>query len=501
MKNTYLETYLKTKEKINAFTYALYIINWDSETEAPVGSIHEKSKQIGKLVELLLEVSHQADYVEALNALIKMRETLDETTYLCIKKDFEALEKELKIPEEELIAYQILLSKANNIWLNAKTNNQYTLFEPILEQIINWQKKYIQYLETEDLKGYNVLLNDYEKGFTEEDYDAFFQTLKEELVPFVKEIINQQPIDDAFNTAFYAIDKQKEFASYLAKVMCFDEKYGVMKESEHPFTSGYGTTDLRVTCHYYEHLLTSGIFSIIHELGHATYEGQCDPKYDDTPLSGGTTLAMHESQSRFYENIVGRSYAFWQKHYPVLKEMFPEQLNHISLDAFYHAINKVEKSLIRTEADELTYPLHIMVRYDIEKAIFKDNVKVSQLPELWNKLYKAYLDIDVPSDSEGILQDIHWAGGSFGYFPTYALGSAYAAQLYHQMKQEINVDEAFGKETLKDVHYWLKEKVHQFAGSKSPKEILMIATHEEFNPKYYIEYLKEKYSKIYNLKR
>lgn len=501
MTNQYLETYLKTKERINAFNYALYLINWDSETEAPAGSINEKSRQIGKLVEMLLEVSHQKDYIEALKELVKMKDVLDETTYLCVKKDFEDLEKELKIPEEELINYQVLLAKANNTWVNAKINNNYQAFEPVLDQIINWQRNYIHYLETDNLKGYNVLLNDYEKGFTEEDYDKFFDTLKEELVPFVKEIINQEKINDDFNKAFYLVDKQKEYAKYLANVMCFDEKYGVMKESEHPFTSGYGTTDLRVTCHYYENLLTSGIFSIIHELGHATYEGQCDPKYDDTPLSGGTTLAMHESQSRFYENIVGRSYSFWQKHYPVLKDTFKEQLKEVSLDEFYRAVNKVEKSLIRTEADELTYPLHIMVRYDIEKAIFNDNLKACQLPKLWNKLYKEYLDIDVPNDSEGILQDIHWAGGSFGYFPTYALGSAYAAQLFHQMKKEINIEEAFGKENLKDVHNWLKEKVHKFAGSKSPKEILMIATNEEFNPKYYIEYLKEKYSQIYNLKR
>lgn len=499
MKNRSFNIYLKTREKINAYTYALYLINWDSETEAPIGSLDEKAKQIGKLVEMLLEVSHQPKYYQALKELVQMQDTLDEVTYLSAKKDLEELEKELKVPKKELIQYQMLLAKANHVWLEAKQTNQYQKFEGILNQIIDWQKKYIQYLETEHCRGYNVLLNEYEKGFTEEDYDSFFRTLKEELVPFVKQVIHQTPIDDAFNKAFYPIEKQKEFAKYLATVMCFDEQYGVMKESEHPFTSGYGTTDLRVTCHYYEHLLTSSIFSIIHELGHATYERQCDAKFDDTALSGGTTLAMHESQSRFYENIVGRSYPFWKRHYPKLQETFKEELKYVTLDAFYRAINKVENTLIRTEADELTYSLHIMIRYDIEKAIFHDNLKASDLPALWNKLYKEYLEIDVPSDTEGILQDVHWAGGSFGYFPTYALGSAYAAQLYHQMKKEIDVNDAFGSDTLEKVNNWLKEKVHQYAGSKTPKEILLLATHEEFNPKYYIEYLKEKYSKIYHL--
>ncbi len=501
MENKYFEIYQKTKERLNALNYALYLISWDSETEAPLGSLDEKTKQIGKLVEMQLEISHQSAYIEALRELVKMKDTLDEVTYLSVKKDLESVEKELKIPEDELINYEMLLAKANSIWLEAKRSNDYNKFKPVLEQIINWEKKYIHYLETENLKGYDVLLDDYEKGFTQNDYDAFFDTLKKELVPFVKQIIRQTPTNDDFNKKYYAIDKQKKYATYLSKVMCFDPLYGVIKESEHPFTSGYGTTDLRVTCHYYTHLLTSSIFSMIHELGHATYERQCNPIFDDTSLSGGVTLAMHESQSRFYENIVGRSYPFWQKHYPKLQQTFKKELKDVTLDDFYRAVNKVENSLIRTEADELTYPLHIMVRYDIEKAIFNNQVSIDELPKLWNQLYKAYLEIDVPSDTEGILQDVHWAGGSFGYFPTYALGSAYAAQLYHQMKKEIDVDKAFGSETLAEVHQWLKEKVHQYAGSKTPKEILLFATHEAFNPKYYIEYLKEKYTRIYNLKK
>ncbi len=499
MLDKYLNIYLKSKERINAFNYALYLINWDSETEAPLDSLEEKSKQIGKLVEMLIEVSHDKNYIDSLRFLINKKEELDEITYLSVKKDLEDLEKELKIPEEELINYQVLLSKANNVWIDAKLNNNYKKFEPVLDKIIEWQKKYIKYLETDDCMGYNVLLNDYEKGFSESDYDNFFQTLKEDLVPFVKKITSLRPIDDSFINKKYSINKQKNFAKYIEKVMCFDRKYGVSKESEHPFTSGYGTTDIRITCHYYENILTSSIFSMIHELGHGIYEHQCDKRFDDTPLSGGTTLAMHESQSRFYENIVGRSYSFWKRHYKKLQQTFPTQLKEISLESFYKAINKVQNSLIRTEADELTYPLHIMIRYDIEKAIFKENLKANQLPKIWNQLYKDYLQIDVPNDSFGILQDVHWAGGSFGYFPTYALGSAYAAQLYHQMKKEIDVEKAFSDENLKVVHDWLKEKVHKYAGSKSPKEILLLSTNEEFNPKYYIEYLKEKYSKIYQL--
>lgn len=501
MMNKSLEIYEATRKKLNAFNYALYLINWDTETEAPQGAMEERSKQIGSLVEMMLEVSHNSEYVEAVRDLFNHKQELSPVLQVEITKVFEALEKELKIPNAELVEYEMLLGKANNIWCQAKLTNNYELFAPILKQIIDWQKKYIKYLETPTLKGYNVLLDDYEKGFTVDDYDNFFTTLKKELVPFVKEITKAQPINDEVVKKYYDVDKQKEFAKYLMDVMCFDQNFGLTKESEHPFTSGYGTTDVRVTCHYYPNLLTSSIFSMIHELGHATYERQCDSKYDDTALSGGTTMAMHESQSRFYENIVGRSLPFWQRHYPKLQSMFKDNLKDTSAIDFYHIVNKVEKSLIRTEADELTYPLHIMIRYDLEKLIFSEDVDINELPKLWNKLYKEYLDVEVPSDQMGILQDVHWAGGSFGYFPTYALGSAYAAQLYHQMQKELNIEEVFGDETLAKVNEWLKEKVHKYAGLKTPQEILLMTTNEKFNPHYYVEYLKDKYTKIYKLKK
>ncbi len=498
--NELLLMYKSIQARINALSYAMYVISWDTETEAPVGCLENRSNQIGQLVTMMLEISHSEEYVSLVTDLYENRKKLSNDDRLDIEKVYESLMKELKIPDTELIEYEILLSKANIVWCEAKLTNNYELFSPVLEQIISWQKKYIKYLETDTLKGYDVLLNDYEKGFTSKEYDDFFNTLKKELVPFVKEITSKNVIDDSFVKLNYDISKQKEYAKYLMDVMCFDKDYGMTKESEHPFTSGYGTTDVRVTCHYYENLITSSIFSMIHELGHGTYERQCNPKYDNTALSGGTTMAMHESQSRFYENIVGRSLSFWQRHYKKLQSLFRKNLKNISVEDFYKAVNKCEKSLIRTEADELTYPLHIMVRYDIERQIFTNDINVKDLPNMWNKLYKDYLDIDVPNDTKGILQDIHWAGGSFGYFPTYALGSAYAAQLYHQMAKELDIDKVFGDKTLKKVNKWLKDKVHKYAGSKTPKEILMMATGEEFNPRYYVEYLKDKYSKIYNLK-
>ena len=282
-------------------------------------------------------------------------------------------------------------------------------------------------------------------------------------------------------------------------VMCFDKSRGLMKEREHPFTSGYGTSDVRVTNHYYEDLLTSSIFSAIHELGHATYDQQCDPALDATFLSGGSSMAIHESQSRFYENIVGRSYEFWVRHYPKLQNIFSEELCDVTLDEFYKYINKVECSLIRTEADELTYPLHVMVRYEIEKLIIESDVDVYELPKIWNKLYKEYLGIDVPSDKEGILQDVHWAGGSFGYFPTYALGSAYGAQMLDAMRKDLDFEKIIGEENLNKINEWLKNKIHIYGGTKTPDELMIISTGKSFDAAYYVEYLKNKFGKIYNI--
>ena len=496
---TLIKKYRELSNKINAINYAFYLISWDSETEAPIGCFEERSKQMGVLSSMMLDIKMSDEYFNTVEELYKSN--LDGDLKIEIEKVYKDLSKERKLPQDLLVEFNILMAKSANIWANAKQNNDYSLFKPILAQILDFLQKYVKLLGTEKLNGYNLLLDEYEEGFTMEKYDEFFLLLRKEIVPLLKQIKEQkEPYDYEFSKKIYSITKQKEFANYLLKVINFDLNRGLMKESEHPFTSGYGTSDVRITTHYYPDLLVSSIFSVIHEGGHATYELQCDPKYDNTALSGGTSMAFHESQSRFYENIIGRKYSFWETHYPKLQEMFSEELKDVTLDEFYHYVNLVTPSLIRTEADELTYPLHIMVRYEIEKLMITNQISLDELPNKWNELYKEYLGVDVPTDKEGILQDVHWSGGSLGYFPTYALGSAYAAQIYHQMKKEINVDEIIKSGSLLEINNWLKEKVHKYAGSKKPEELLLMITGEKFNPQYYVDYLKNKYTKIYNLK-
>ena len=495
------QIYLKTREKLKAFEYAFTIINWDTETEAPVGALDKRSDVIGVISSMYNDLIFNQEYVDSVNYLFEHIELLDELLQREIYKVKKNLDSTLKLPKELLIEFSVVTAKAGPAWVEAKQNDNFSIFEPHLTRIVEMQKEMITYLETNELKGYDVLLDQYEEGMTVKKYDQFFELLKKELVPLIKEISQREysyKLD--FANKCYPVEKQKEFAKYIAEVMCFDYTHGLDKESEHPFTSGNGRNDVRLTNHYYEDYFVSSIFSMIHELGHATFDQQVSEKFDDTVLEGCTAMALHESQSRFYENIVGRSYQFWQKHFPKLKEIFSEQLNDVSLEDFYHYVNKAECSLIRTEADELTYPLHIMIRYDLEQALLSGQIEVKDLPTYWNKAYKEYLGIDVPNNKLGVLQDIHWAGGSFGYFPTYALGSAYSAQFYNAMKQNLDVDVAFGAEKLVDVNSWLKENVHQYGDYKKPEDILKDATGEEFNPKYYVEYLVNKYRKLYNLK-
>lgn len=494
-----IKTYVDYRTKMQALGYASYIISWDSETEAPVGCLEERSKQVGVLSEMSYSLERSNEYIETVKKLYENLDSLKDVLKVEIKKVYKDLMNSLKVPMEELVEYSILISKAQSIWADAKVNNDYKKFEPILDEIIKFNKRYVKYLETDELKGYDVLLDMYEEGMTKEKYDKFFSLLKSEIVPLVHKINKLEQSNNLFKNKLFDINKQKEFAEYIMDVMCFDKSRGLIKESEHPFTSGYGTSDVRITTHYYEDLLISSIFSCIHELGHATYEQQCNPILDETLVGGGASMAMHESQSRFYENIVGRSYEFWERHYPKLQSFFKEELKDVSLEDFYKHVNNVECSLIRTEADELTYPLHIMVRYEIEKLIIESDVDVCELPTIWNNLYKEYLGIDVPSDKEGILQDVHWAGGSFGYFPTYALGSAYGAQMLDAMKKDLDFEKEINKPNLKAINEWLKEHIHIYGATKNPDELINIATGMSFDATYYVEYLKNKFSKLYNL--
>ncbi|MDT8337386.1 MAG: carboxypeptidase M32, partial [Candidatus Izemoplasmatales bacterium] len=437
------------------------------------------------------------ELINIVNELYGKIDDLDDLLQREVKKAKRAIDKIINVPQEEYLAYQKLINDSQLIWEDAKKNNDYDSFKGNLKKIVEYNKKFALYYD-KDANPYDTLLDDYEEGMSMKEYDIFFNTLKKDLVPFVKEVLTAKKENYSdFINANFDTKKQEQFCDYLIDVLHFNQNSGLMKKSVHPFTWNTSPEDVRFTTKYLENYVFSSIFAAVHELGHALYEQQVSTEFDDTLLNGGTSMGIHESQSRFYENIVGRSYEFWLANLPKFKEIFPEQTKNINAKDMYKAVNQAEASLIRIEADELTYPLHIMLRYDIERMLINDNVSVDDLPQIWNDKIEEYLGITPTNDSEGVLQDVHWSGGMIGYFPTYALGTAYSAQIYNTMQKELDVSKLIKENNIIKINEWLKEKLHKYGSSKTPKELLLMITGEEFNPKYYIDYLKGKYTKLF----
>lgn len=388
--------------------------------------------------------------------------------------------------------------EANLVWKKAKAANDYKLFEPYLLRIIEMSKKLISYRKT-DLKGYDILLNDFEPGMSIEKYDEFFALIKKELVPLIRKISEKEAFDTSFVSRFYPKDDQKKLMYRILEYMNFDLKSGAMAETEHPFMRAMSKNDVRITTHYYKNNLLSSIFSVVHEAGHATYNNQIRDDIAETYCFYTMSSGMHESQSRLLENYIARNSTFWDNLFPYVRELFPKQLEDIDQERFMQAVNESKPSLIRTDADELTYPLHILVRYEIEKGLFDSSIDVAELEDVWNSKYEEYLGLKVPEASKGILQDVHWSGGNFGYFPTYALGSGYAAQFMQAMRRDLDVESCLSSNNIQAIKDWLREHIHQYGGVYSPQEQIRIATGEPFNPQYYVDYLKEKYSELYGI--
>ncbi len=489
-------------EKQMAFRQALTLFEWDNETLAPESAAENTSKAIGVISTEYFKTLINDDVKELLKVLSEEAEwsKLDfnqKAIVKNLKKSFEQMES---IPPEEYRAYSELTAMAPGIWSKAKKNKSFEEFAPTLGEIIKYQKKFASYRKKGDEKLYDILLNDFEEGFSMDKLDIFFHKLKESLVPLMKKVEEKKDlIDKSYNYKEFDKEKQLEFARFISAYVGYDYSRGVLAESAHPFTTNLHNKDVRITTHIHSNNLESSIFSVIHESGHGIYEMNIADDISLTPVGGGSSMGIHESQSRFFENMLGRSKAFWTPVYPKLQETFPDQLKDISLDQFIAGINKSETGLIRTEADELSYSLHVIIRYEIEKMIFEGDISVNELPAIWNKKYKEYLGIEPSHDGEGILQDIHWAGGSFGYFPSYALGSAISAQIYSHMEKEIPVEETLRLGNLKPILDFLKEHIHKYGATKNTSELLTDMMQEDLNADYFVAYLTDKYTKLYQL--
>ena len=495
--NDLLKKYKEKMFEISAMQLAVGTIYLDQDTIAPIKGDAYRNERLAYLSGELYSLTTSDEFYNLLKQLVES-DDVDEQTKRIINWQIIDLDKQRCVPKEFYVEMTKNQMESGQAWQKAKQNDDYASFEPYLLKTIEYSKQLLKYREGK-LNGYDIFLDDYEPGMTIEKYDAFFEQLKEGIVPLIKKINETQQIDDSFVYKHYPREKQEILMKKILEYIGFDFEAGVLLESEHPFTDSLSKYDNRITTHYYEDNLISSIFSVIHEAGHANYNYSVREDIAETFCFNNMSSGMHESQSRLFENYLGRNPHFWDKLFKDIKELFPEQLEGIDQEKYVKAINKAIPSLVRTEADELTYPLHIVIRYEIEKGIFDGSIDPKNLREVWNQKYKEYLQIDVPNDKEGILQDMHWGSGSFGYFPTYALGSGYAAQFVHAMSKDIDIDEALANDQFSKLKDWLREHIHQYGGLYSPLEQIKIATGEDFDPQYYVDYLVNKYTKLYNL--
>lgn len=494
--------FLEYVKKMTAYNEALSLMFWDLRTGAPKKGVEQRSEVIGMISQEVFQMS-TSNVMANFIAKLEQAEGLSEITRKTVEECKKEYERNKKIPQDEYKEYVVLQSKAESVWEQAKTASDFQAFRPYLEKLVEWNKKFIGYWGAPQDSGhpYDILLDMYEPGMTVRILDKTFEELREKIVPLVK-AISESPNKPNTNFLFktFPKEKQKAFSLEILKEMGYDFEAGRLDETVHPFAITLNPGDVRVTTKYDEQDFRTAIFGTIHEGGHALYEQNISKNLIGTLLCDGTSMGIHESQSLFWENFVGRDYQFWNTYYDTLKSYSNGQFDDVSLDDFYKAINESKPSLIRIEADELTYPLHIMVRYEIEKGLFNNEIEVKDLPAIWNDKMEEYLGIRPYNDAKGVLQDVHWASGSFGYFPSYALGYIYASQFKAAMLKELpDFDELLRDGDLKPIKDWLTKNIHQYGKLKKPLEILNDVTGEGLNPHYLISYLTEKYSAIYQL--
>ncbi len=494
------EAYKTHLARMADLEYSLAVLGWDQETYMPEKGADFRAQQTSTLSGIAHGMSIDKGLGELLKKLDKKKELNAKQ-----KKNIEESLKDYKLSKKYTTEFVELLSKTTSecfqAWQKAKKENNFKLYAPHLTKMVDLKRREADMLGYKK-HPYDALLDQYEPGATVAALDVLFKDVREQLVVFVKKIAAAKQNDDSFAHKHYDKDKQWNFGIDLLKQMHFDFEAGRQDISMHPFTTSFSPKDVRVTTKILEDNLKSMIWSCIHEGGHGLYEQGLPTDQYGLPCGEAISLGIHESQSRMWENNVGRGLSYWKANYKHLQNYFPEHLKKVSLDQFYKGINLVKPSPVRIEADEVTYHFHILVRYEIEKSLMDGSIKVAELAEYWNEQYKKYLGIKIKSDAEGVLQDVHWSHGSIGYFPTYSLGSFYAAQFYHQANKDIKgLQQHIEKGNMLPLLKWLREKIHKHGKFYSAEELCKHVTGEKLNFKYFMDYATDKYSAIYNLKK
>src|SRR5581483_5962767 len=497
-----LISYLREVQHLSS---AISLIAWDQETYMPPGAGEARAEQLSALEGMTHQMRTGPEMQRLLSKWVDLKSgeiggEWEAQAAAMLRELWRDYEKSVKLPNDFIRRYGKAASISQQVWVEARKKSDFSLFAPHLKTMVALKKEEIGYLGYQ-ASPYDALLDAYEPGMTAAQLAPLFASLKKELVPLLERIV-ASPVKPKkeFLSLSYLPEKQLAFGQRVLEAMGFNFKNGRQDISAHPFTTSFHPTDVRITTRVDERDLLSSLFSSIHEGGHALYDQGLDPDYFGTPLGEARSLGIHESQSRLWENGVGRSKPFWKHFYPILQKTFPEELKGVDPAAFYAAVNSVQPSLIRVEADELTYNLHIMVRFEIERALIEEDLPVKELPEVWNGKMEEFLGIRPGSDAEGVLQDVHWSGGAIGYFPTYTLGNLYAVQFLNQAKKEIpDLNGAIESGNLLPLKVWLNEKIHRWGRGYSSEELVRRATGEGLNPRYFIDHVKEKFGEIYRL--
>jgi carboxypeptidase Taq len=499
MKPAELYNEYKTKmQKIADVKYAAAVLQWDQETYLPTKGNHFRGRQLATLSEIAHQLFTDEKMGGLLNELI-VTDNLSDKQKRNVQLSLEDYTKASKLTSHFVRQMSETVNKSFHAWIQARKENSFSIFQQPLHDLIQLKKQEADLLGYEN-HPYNALMNDFDKGLTVSITDKVFTDLKPQLTILLDDIKNKTQIDNSFMQQHFDKDSQWKFGMEILNRMQFDFEAGRQDISEHPFTTNFNNADVRITTRIDETDFGNMTWSCIHEGGHALYEQGLPGDEYGMPLGEYCSLSIHESQSRLWENNVGRALPFWQHNFSLLKTFFEKELTGTSLEQFYKGINKVQPSLIRTEADELTYHFHVMIRYEIEKMLIEGSITAKDIPAYWNEHYKKYLGVIVPDDLRGCLQDVHWSHGSFGYFATYSLGSLYAAQLYAAIIKEndsIEKEIAFGNN--KSVLQWLSKNIYQHGRYFTSEELCNKATGETLNSTHFIRYATKKYNNIYNI--
>lgn len=480
---------------------AAAVLSWDQQVNMPPMGGEGRGQQLSTLSRIIQE-KFTSDEVGRLLDDLKQEfagadaESDDAAMIRVAARNYD---KARRVPPEFVAEQAIVSTRAFEAWREARGKSDFSIFLPHLEKNVELVRKYVDFFPPAD-HPYDTLLDDYEPGMKTAEVKEIFDGLRPKQVKLIKAIAASKQVKSDFLHRRYNDQKLWDFGVNVITRFGYDWNRGRQDKAPHPFETSFNANDVRITTRFEKENPLSMLFNTMHEAGHAMYEQGIDPRYERTSLSGGTSLAIHESQSRMWENLVGRSFPFWGHFYPALKKTFPSQLDGVSLKSFYRAINKVEPTLIRVNADEATYNLHIMLRLELEVAMVEGSIALKDLPGIWNTKMQEYLGITPPDDARGVLQDVHWSYGSVGYFSTYALGNLVSAQLWEKINKDIrNLHEQIRRGEFSELLGWLRKNIHQFGHKYDPQDLVQKITGSKISPEPYVRYLTKKYSEVYGL--